>query len=175
MRQRHTSPPMNCNKGKIVVLKYGLMIFLLSAPPVFCVLAQKTEGVNDFFEHKGPPQFTAKLMESYGNLLVCRELNPFDADKGKAAKKLRGFVLLYCEPWDGIWLWLASTEAKMRIQTPLLGYEGPGVKFLDAVPPKNIRSTKLLKPARVFAAYIDERGRVSRTAEITVHKLQCND
>jgi hypothetical protein len=151
-------------------MKRVLLFVLLSAASASGVWAQDKTDVKNLLKVKGPPTFTARSIDARGNLLVCDGLELFDAGAEKAAQKLRGRVLLFCDPWDGLWLGAASTGLTMSRATPLLGLEGPGGKFL-----KTNKPSQLLMPAKVFAAVVDDMGMVVRTAEITVHELRCQD
>jgi hypothetical protein len=137
--------------------------------------AQEKDDLSRLLNDKGPPAFTAKSIDVRGNVLVCDGLELRDLERQKATEKLRGRVLLFCESWDALWFWAAHTDQKMRRATPLLGLEGPGKKFTDVVPPKAKGPTELLKPAKMFAAVVDQAGKVVCTIEITVHKLQDKD
>lgn len=156
-------------------MRQALMFVMLSAACAPYVSAEDNKDVKNLLEVKGSPAFTATSIDTRGNLLICDGLELFDDRSEMAAQKLRGRVLLFCESWDGLWLWAANTDLKMRRATPFLGLERPGGKFADAMPAKRIEVTKLIMPAKVSAAVVDERGMVLRTSEISVHQLRCKD
>jgi hypothetical protein len=153
----------------------SLLFLVLLSASVSQLAAQDQKDVGQLLKAKGPPTFTARSIEARGNLLVCEGFELFDPAKKNAAGKLPGRVLLFCEPWDALWLWAAHTDQKMQSAAPLLGLEGPGKKFTDLAPAKPNAPSKLTMPARVFTAVVGKTGVVFRTAEIAVHELQCKD
>jgi hypothetical protein len=155
-------------------MKHALMVFFLCMAGLFCLSTQ--EDVTDLLKRKGLPQLTARSVDVRGNLLICHRLEGFDPDEGKEPTKLRGLVLLYCDPWQSLALFVARMDAKIRRAAPLMGYEGPGAKFSDFVPASG-ESLKypLVKPAQVLAIYVNERGKVDHSTEITFQAVQCKD
>jgi hypothetical protein len=135
------------------------------------------KDVRQVLKAKGLPTFFAKSIDARGDLLVCEGLELFDPATKNAAEKLRGRVLLYCEPWDGLWLWAAHSDLKMRRATPLLGLEGPGmkVKVGDVVPTRTKEPSKLVNPAEVSAVVVGKGGTVVRTTKVTVRELRWKD
>ena len=158
-------------------MKRFVTILFLSAFLSSCVPTQQKEDARDFIKRKGPPQYTASSLEDSDHLLVCHGLKSFEADDAKAADMGRGRVLVYCEPWVELCLSTASLDLKMKHAAPLIGYEGPNMKFTDAPIPQKNESSRLplTKPERVLAVYIDERGQVSRSVNITFQQVQCMD
>jgi hypothetical protein len=156
-------------------MRQTVLFFILLAVSASWVQAQEHKDLRQLLKAKGPPAFTAKSIEARGNLLVCQDLELFDPDGKNATEKLRGRVLLICEPWDALWLWAAHIDLRMRRATPFLGQEGAGKTCNEVAAAKMKASSKLLKPAKVFAAVVGKTGAVMRTTEVTVHELQCKD
>jgi len=129
------------------------------------------QDVKDLVRRKGLPAFTAKAVDIRGHLLAYRGLDVFDCCKEKTEDALHGQVLLYCKPWDGLWLWSALPGLKMRQATPFLGRERPGAKFLNEIAVKNAEPVKLIESARVWLVYVDEQGIIRLTTEMTVSEL----
>lgn len=152
-------------------MKLLLKIFMLLVSGASDVSAQEKQDLKQLLKEKGPPAFTAIAADCRGHLLVCQGLEVFDPTKRKEAETLHGRVVLYCQPWDGLWLWAATVGLQMRQATPLLGEEKPGGKFSKELPSKKAQSCKLLKPARVWVGYIDKQGIVRLTFEVMVDEL----
>src|SRR4051794_10319187 len=106
-----------------------IFIVLLLVAPVCLVALNRTE-VGHLFKTKGPPMFVARSISFREGLLECDGLAMPDVEERKSTEKLRGHVLLFCEPWDGLWLSTALIDSDMRRAMPFMGLEGPGKKFL---------------------------------------------
>jgi hypothetical protein len=137
--------------------------------------AQEVKDIQGLRKAKGMPVFVARSTEARGNLIVCKGLELVEPAEDQSDKKFRGRVLFYCDPWDALWLWVAHSDQQMHRAVPFLGLEKPGAKLADLPPPKLPGPAELLRPARLFMATVDEKGRIVRTANIVVHKLQAND
>ena len=130
--------------------------------------------VERLVKEKGPPVFSARTASLQGRRLVATDLDLVEPPAKPRA--FRGRVLVYCEDsWEALGLWAATVGSKMSRATPLLGFEGPGAKFLAVGAGKGTGAVELLGPARLLVVWVDARGFVRRTRAATVTEVELAD
>jgi hypothetical protein len=113
--------------------------------------------VERLLQEKGPPWLSARSASLQGRGLVVAGLDLVELPANPRA--FRGRVLVYCEDgWEALGLLAATVGSKMSRATPLLGFEGPGDKFLAAGSGKGTGAVQLLGPARLLVVWVDARG-----------------
>jgi hypothetical protein len=152
-------------------MKTIVALAILLAASASCASGQEKRDLKHILKQRGQPSFTARSVHCEGHLLACHKLDVFVPGEGKSPDTLRGKVLLYCKPWDGLWLWAAHVGQDMARAAPFVGRERPGAKVWQELPVKAPPPTPLPKPARVWIAYIDKQGIARLTVEVTVSEL----
>lgn len=155
-----------------------LLVIAFAVTPCWSSSQEQPKDITSLLKAKGMPVFVARSAETRGNLIVCKGFELVESgkdQKDQSDKKLRGRVLMYCDSWDGLWLWVAHSNQQMNRAAPFMGLEKSGAKLADLAPPKSLGPAEFLRPARMFMATVDEMGTIVRTATIVVHRFQDND
>lgn len=107
--------------------------------------------------------------------LVTTGLHPIETRE--QARKLSGEVFVYCsEPAQlrgqgDLLLWAHHVGARMARATPLLGEEGPIMKFGRAAPHPRTFALPLKNPIKVTLVFVDKDGRVRHSERHDIIEL----